>query len=418
MRIGWATPFHERSNIAKVSLYLARELRRRGHDVDILRLEPLDAMDAPLDVEGFAIRHGYDTAELKANYDIVVANLGDHSGNHCRVLEILTMVPAVVIFHDADISNYTLGMADLRGIDVRDMISDFELESPSEQRIISHYAEQQLALIAALAGGAVVHAPHYEDAVKSHCPGPVRMFPLAGPENVHVVPERRTGSDFCVTTFGHINANKQPERVLRAIAATGERGRRTRFALVGTIDDAMRERLTARASQLRLPAPIFTGWISDEELSLWLASSDLICCLRHPVLEGGSGSLITALYSGRPVIVSDVASYAMVPDDFVWKVSYGTDSADVAAAIRSILSDLPAASRRSQRAAEWAMRTYSASSYVDALVPLLDAAIRAQPGLRAARQIGGTLEPVDAICRDRALQRYAAAGATLFASVE
>ena len=55
--------------------------------------------------------------------------------------------------------------------------------------------------------------------------------------------------------------------------------------------------------------------------------------------EGGSASLATALYAQRPVIVCDVANYALLPDHTVWKVSYSERTDDLAAAIAAISAD-------------------------------------------------------------------------------
>jgi perosamine synthetase len=62
------------------------------------------------------------------------------------------------------------------------------------------------------------------------------------------------------------------------------------------------------------------------------------------VLEGASGSLILAMLSGRPVLVSDHGSYAEVPDGLVLKCRPGAEAADVRRHLEALLAD-PAPAR-------------------------------------------------------------------------
>ena len=97
--------------------------------------------------------------------------------------------------------------------------------------------------------------------------------------------------------------------------------------------------------------------------------------------------MITALYQGRPMIVPDIASYSMVPDDLVLKVSYGEEIEDLTAALRMVFDNPAEARRTAQKARDWAAATYSPSTYVDALVPILDQVILDLPIHKAMRQL-------------------------------
>ena len=54
-----------------------------------------------------------------------------------------------------------------------------------------------------------------------------------------------------------------------------------------------------------------------------LAAADVFVCLRDPVLEAASASLIEEMATARPVVVYDVAHYRELPDDAVVKVDPG-----------------------------------------------------------------------------------------------
>jgi glycosyltransferase involved in cell wall biosynthesis len=199
------------------------------------------------------------------------------------------------------------------------------------------------------------------------------------------VPGRTREPDgrFVVTTFGMLNPNKQADRVLQALSRAPALWDRTIYRLVGLITDSERERLTRLAEQLGLPHPDFLGWVEDDRLQALLGETDVVCCLRHPVLEGASGSLIFALYSARPTIVADAGSYAEVPDGLVWKVSYGSDADDVAGALQTIAGDAVAARTRAHRAREWACSRHSPKAYIDDLLPFILRCIGSPPPARA-----------------------------------
>jgi glycosyltransferase involved in cell wall biosynthesis len=178
---------------------------------------------------------------------------------------------------------------------------------------------------------------------------------------------------------------------MRAMAASMRLRKAGVYRLIGPVEEKHRNQLKQFAAHLGLAPPEFHGWVRNEELFRLLAQSHAICCLRYPVTEGGSASLITALYTARPVVVADVASYSLVPDYAVWKVEYGETVDDLSRVLDSIEVDPEGANRRARLAREWAKHQYSASAYVQALLPILHAAVERVPALEAGRQIGREL---------------------------
>jgi glycosyltransferase involved in cell wall biosynthesis len=163
---------------------------------------------------------------------------------------------------------------------------------------------------------------------------------------------------------------------MQAVSRAPALRERAVYRLVGLVADSERARLTHLAEDLGLRHPDFFGWVEDDRLQALLGETDVVCCLRHPVLEGASGSLIFALYSARPTIVADAGSYAEVPDGLVWKVSYGSDADDVAGALQAIAGDAAAARTRAHRGREWACSRHSPKAYVDDLLPFILSCIR------------------------------------------
>jgi glycosyltransferase involved in cell wall biosynthesis len=379
MRIAWGTPFNERSAIARYSLFVARELARRGMDVEILRLEFAEALELPLISHEFKAHHPDRmlVAVKKGEFDAVVLNFGDHLPFHGSVEKVLFGASFVAIFHDAVADSLAWGAAD-RNTDLGRFLGATDRNS-------------HLGALAALAHGSVVHGQHYFAEVSESCPGPTACIPLCYPDIGALDPQDRSARDeFVVVTFGMINPNKQPDRILRALALSGKLAT-SRVRFVGPVEDSQRSHLLDLAASLGLPPPEFTGWVSDETLCLALSGADAICCLRYPVSEGGSASLISALYSARPLIVPDVATYADLPNCMAWKVPYGDSPEPVARALEEIANDRGRAHRRALGGREWARARYSATAYVDLLLPHLGKCLQARPVMEAGRQLGLTL---------------------------
>ena len=74
-----------------------------------------------------------------------------------------------------------------------------------------------------------------------------------------------------------------------------------------------------------------------------------------------AGLFCAALFRSRPLIISDVASYSMVPDDLAYKISYGEDPEDLAAALMQIFSKPEEAEAKAVKARAWAKDSAASS---------------------------------------------------------
>ena len=193
--------------------------------------------------------------------------------------------------------------------------------------------------------------------------------------------------------------------VLRAIGASDRLRGRVSYLLIGPVEPGERARLQAVAHEADAPEPHFTGWVPDEVLHILLAGTDVMCCLRHPALEGGSASLVTAMLSARPTLVSDHASYATVPDGLVLKCAPGDESAHVMHHLEAVLDGPDEARAMGQRARDYALEHFSPTSYAERLLQALGAATSVQPAVMAARRVGQQLAELGMANDDLALPR-------------
>ncbi|MDQ2801947.1 MAG: hypothetical protein M3Y41_04380, partial [Pseudomonadota bacterium] len=161
-----------------------------------------------------------------------------------------------------------------------------------------------------------------------------------------------------------------------------------RYVLIGPCDPAERERLLRLAAAVGAPLPEFAGWVPDEALVAQLAAVDAIACLRHPVLEGGSASLVLALRSARPVLVSETGVYAALPAGLALRCTPGEEAPDVLRHLEWLLDNPVAARHMGEKAAAWARETHAPEAYAARLIPFLGEAAEAAPAILAARSLG------------------------------
>ena len=386
MRIGWATPFNVRSAIGKFSKMVCEELATRGHEVDIIRIESgpelgLDQIASDLCVLNAS---NCDVDE----YDALVVNFGNHVPYHAQLISLLAQRAPIGVFHDMEMRDFEWGLMDRHGMNFPYLPGvKQEVAATDYSDMVDPDARPLLATLAALTCGVIIHGPHYRETIAAFCPGTVDVVPLCFPDNGTAQTASRPAANLRVTIFGMINENKQASRVVEALALIRSRFGDIELHLAGAAESRIRDALLAQAKKLGLKPPIFHGYVSDPVLQDIIESSHAICCLRYPVTEGGSASLLTALFRARPLIISDVASYSMVPDDLAAKVSYGTDPADVAEALATIFSAPEKANGKAERARKWAGERYSARSYVDAVEPLLLALPKREPLTTTARRL-------------------------------
>jgi glycosyltransferase involved in cell wall biosynthesis len=373
VRIGWATPFNVRSAIGRFSLIVCEELQARGHEVEVIRIES----GPELELESLATGVRVIGAEEcdSSSYELLIVNFGNHAPYHAQALRLLAERAPLAIFHDAEMRDFEWGMLHRHGLKIPRALGVEQESVPAPGTdLLAPAAVPLLGTLASMCCGAVIHGPHYEGTVSAYCPGPVGVVPLCYPDTSVRRSARELSAGRRVTIFGVINDNKQPRRVLQAIAALKRSVGPIDLHLAGAVEDRYREALVAEAANLGVGAPTFHGYLSDEDLQDVLEDSHAICCLRYPVTEGGSASLATALYHGRPLLISDIASYSMIPDELAHKVSYGEKVEDVAQALRSIFQQQEEAEDRAAKARLWAEDRFSAASYVDSLEPVLRSA--------------------------------------------
>jgi glycosyltransferase involved in cell wall biosynthesis len=418
MRLAWCGPWNDRSAIASFGQFIVAEMLARNHEVTVFRTEagePPNEKPLPASIEV----KNLDEENIEAlgrSFDGVVANIGNHYPFHGSLIQLLERVPCLVIFHDGLIADLAAGWAYHAGAgesSLRTLVRQLYGEGAwkSEEPywdwgragcLVS--TRPMTEWLTPLAAGIVTHSAFWASRSQAACSGKVDIVPLAFPDFGVAPPQEHRGK-LVIGTIGHVNPNKRADQVLRAIASDPVLRDRCEYRLLGPIADADRERLVSLSAELGIPPPRFTGWLSDEDLKAAIAEVDVISCLRYPVIEAGSASLVTAMYTARPTLVSWHGAYAEVPDHTVLPCAPGHEAADVAAHLRQILAEPAAALARGQRARAHALKFHSAAYYVDRLLPAIEAATAAAPAIGAAFKLGKILGDIGVSADNSAVSR-------------
>jgi glycosyltransferase involved in cell wall biosynthesis len=423
MKIAWGTPRLRRSAIGRDSLGITRGLVERGHDVTIIGLErdkPAGEDFHPSDLRSL---HWSETplAELRAQFDVVVVNVGDNYLFHGGAFALLDHAPCLGIFHDFYLHNlfrgwlaardlgleaarreltatYGEGIADL--VDGRSL-DDLPLEEIAERAPMTEW-------IAGRCAGALAHAPFYLDRLASDCPGPIGLADLPVAARGVAPLKRRPNKDLIALTVGVMNPNKCADRVIQAIAGSPTLRSALRYRLVGPIEPSERARLEAVAAGLDYHGLTIVGAVDDAELTGELDAADIICCLRRPILEGASGSAIEALLSGRPTLVADAGFYAGLPDHVVVKAPADLPIAALQHCLETLAADEPGRRRLGKIARDWATSTFCLDRYLDELERLMPDTQAASPILDVGAAFGRELRDLGLRPDDAAVARLGA----------
>ena len=415
MRIGWATPWNQQSAIADSAGNVALELVERGHAVTILRTEAGPALALPPRPTTLPVLSLGDLSDedLARDFDVLVGHFGNYYAYHGALLSRLGSLDVVGIFHDAFYAHLMADWAALHGGNaaLRQIVHETHGQDalkPGEPfwTDLGHMAQHRplLEWLARQTVAAVAHSGHYMERLRAACPGPVVTIPLAftAPD---LPPPPPADSRMTIAAIGHANANKRIDQILLAIGSSPFLRGRCRLRVIGEATAAERERLTAIAAAAGAAPPEFTGWVSDADLRWQLRDVDVISCLRNPVLEGASASLVVALASGRPTLVTDHGCYADVPPDTVMACRPEHEALDAMRHLEHLVVDPAWGASMGARGRALAARRHSPDAYAAALLPLLEEVAPPRLQRETRRQLMETLFKFDLGPDDPALGR-------------
>lgn len=140
---------------------------------------------------------------------------------------------------------------------------------------------------------------------------------------------------FIIMTFGHLNTAKRIGVVLQAFARLRQQYPQAIYVMVGkNSGDYDLPALIAKYG-LNSEAVIVTNFVPNESLLAYIQAADVCVNLRYPVYGETSAAALRVMAYGKPIIVSDVPTFADFPEDVCLKVK--VDAAEIEFLYRCLL---------------------------------------------------------------------------------
>jgi glycosyltransferase involved in cell wall biosynthesis/SAM-dependent methyltransferase len=339
MRVALFTPLPPaRSGIADYSEALVEELQHRV-ELDVFS-QNVPAFDA-------------------ARYDGILYQIGNN-GFHDFVYETALRHPGVVVLHESNLHHLIAHLTIKRG-DWDAYIRECEYEGGAKARAFAERVRklevgpdyEGLAMTRRLlerSRGVIVHSKYMEEAVRQGgFTGPVAVIPHGAwiPEADRNAYRHRLGLDEfapLVGIFGFLKPYKRIAESLRAFKRVVRVLPNARMILVGEqhaefpVDSLIRS--MGLSSQVRV-----LGFTPIEEFTGYLAACDVVLNLRYPTVGESSGTMLRALGLGKPVLVSEIGSFAEFPEDLCVKIPVGAGEEDLIFEYLNLLLSRPEVAR-------------------------------------------------------------------------
>jgi glycosyltransferase involved in cell wall biosynthesis len=410
MRIAWFTPLSTHSAIGEFSEHVTDMLSEHA-EVELWTQDTPPLRHTDLPVIGFS-SDSLDL-ELLPQRDVIIYNMGDHLPFHSQIHAVSQRFPGIVILHDRVLHHLFAGLwlmgaepapqtyvdrmrtfyGHRGGVIARASLSGERRPVWESDEEVLEYPLYEEALMHAI--GTVTHSEEQAHDVRERWLGPVRSLHL--PCYAEVLrraealstPDARPTDRVRLLSIGHVNPNKQIHRVVESLAADPELAARVHYTVVGPTDDfhdyvADLQRLV-ESNRATLSVDIL-GRCDDQELERLMAETDVFVNLRHPVMEGGSASLMRQLAFGRPVLCFDEGLFGELPPNAAVQVPAG-DFAAAAGALRELVFDEDRR-RRIGAEARSVAESYTERRYVDGLLEFIEETRRAAPALNFIDRVG------------------------------
>lgn len=410
MRLLLFTPVLRRSAIGEVSKSLVGHLLSQGHQVTVVSTENGSISELPLhefNAKVISWREEAEILTLIKNNDIVVYQIGDNLTFHRGCLEWLAKLPGIVCLHDYFLGSLFLSWINLHAKDANLILQAWYGEDTAKKFFDYSTVEEFIEFsskhapmtewLCAQAIGVITHSGWDIQRVLDSCPGRVEVFALPYSKQLPLPVENNPlETKLNILTIGHINLNKRPESIIRALGSSNILRENCQYRLVGSINKQIADRLFNLAAELKVEISIL-GEVEEDILTQELRQADILCCLRWPVLEAASASTIEAMIYGKTAIVIDAGFYRDLPDDCVRKISIENEVAELQQCLEYFYENPQERKKIGDKAAAWAKKTFVADRYAQQLIDFSRRSLATYPLLQAShfftsilRQWGGT----------------------------
>jgi glycosyltransferase involved in cell wall biosynthesis/SAM-dependent methyltransferase len=358
-----------KSGIADYSEALAAEMAKRAC------LSVFDSATTPFD---------------SSAHDVALYHIGNNPW-HGFAYETALHHPGVVVMHEANLHHLIADLTIRRG-DWDAYLAEAELNGGADAL---EYARRVRALAVGpdyegvpmtrrlldASRGLVVHSDFVARQMRAQgFTGPVATIPHGAwiPHTDRNGTRQSLGLDEntpLIGAFGYLKPYKRIAESLRALRRLVKLNPRVRMILVGEPHPDFHVEQLIRTLGLAEYVRVL-GFTPIEEFVEYIGACDIVLNLRYPTVGETSGSLQRALGLGKAVIVSDVGSFAELPDDVCLKVPTVPGEApqeeDFIFEFLNLLVSRPELARAiGQRARQWVERECNWGAVADRYVAFL-----------------------------------------------
>ena len=323
MRIALFTPLPPaRSGIADYSQTLAGPLGRQ------VELEIFSRGDPHFD---------------PARFDVVLYQIGNNAW-HDFVYETAIRHPGVVVLHESNLHHLITDFTIRRG-DWDAYVRECEYEGGEPARAFAERVRnlevgpdyEGLPMTRRLlerSRGLIVHSRFMEsEARRAGFAGPVAVIPHGAwiPEADRNAYRHKLGLDEftpLIGIFGYLKPYKRIPQALRAFRRLVRVAHNARMILVGEPHPEFALEPMIRSMGLSAAVRVL-GFTPIEEFVGYLAACDIVLNLRYPTVGETSGTMQRALGLGKAVMVSEIGSFAELPEDVCLKIPTGAEEEDL-----------------------------------------------------------------------------------------
>jgi glycosyltransferase involved in cell wall biosynthesis len=334
--VGPLGPF--RSGVAQFSENLLPFLAERC-DI-VLFSDPYPPSETPT-LSKFEIAPISKLTQEAEKFDAILYHMGNHYRYHRRVFEALWRIPGIALFHDCVLNHFFAKFALERG-NFETFRRLFEFCYGEGDNVLKFYkgrgdpyAFPMAGVVAVRSRGAIVMSEYGAGIVRAEAQGAKVLkvnFPYLLPQSEVSRAVRKIGrlevdpDAFVVSSIGHMTSAKRVDIAIEAFSRFTTKFPNSIFLLAGETAPSfpIREVLARQTAQ----NIHFLDYLEDSELDALLCRADAFINLRYPSNGEMSAALMQMLGRGKPVVVSNYAQFAELPDAACLKLDIGSGEID------------------------------------------------------------------------------------------
>jgi hypothetical protein len=369
MNILWATPWNSNSDAARLSAAVVESLRRMGAKVCVVTMEASSMQDIKAPTPLSLARYPFQVGPLNA-FDVTVVNFADQLSFDETVHRFFDATPYIAIVHDSAISRddaVVLNSSDgvnpemfllSQEVGKRDWLPGASNESQTLDPNRRPDPEEQYSFLQRITSKAdivLLHSECHRERLEITAKGKICLLRLPSfyRSPAFTLEDGLSGDRIILCATERFTKTEKLYTVIRAIALTKGLKDRSVFLVAGQIEDLVVQKLYSLADQVGLHGFRIVANKESHEIREWENESHVILCLRDPTEEAAFDSILDALHSGRPTILTSEMGDLNFPNGFVRCINPYRDVFQLAERLDDIFSNYPGSIAKASYAREW-----------------------------------------------------------------